>query len=115
MLQLIEYCQSRNNVGLDPALLPTDKDVRDKTHCISQVEQAAAARFVHLLTICRKVPPPPIIGEALDCLEGHSPNCRLLENTSLSGADHRDTFRPLPFLQHYLKRFVGSNDLVELS
>jgi hypothetical protein len=122
MLQLIEFCQSRSNVGLDPALVPTDTSSETKPTVFRKAEQVVAAgnassAFSTDSSSKTSSTPPPIIGEALwialkgilriaDCLKSLEGAERLLE----------DTFAPtVAVLQHYLKRFVESKDLVELS
>jgi hypothetical protein len=130
MLQLIEFCQSHsnNNGGLDPALGPTKSVSETKPTVFRKAEQVVAAGNASSVFAAdssvrsadRKLSsstPPSILGEALwiafkgilriaDCLQS-------LEGTELL---LEDTFAPtVAVLQHYLKRFVESNDLVELS
>jgi hypothetical protein len=124
MLQLIEFCQSRNNVGLDPALVPTDTSSETRPTVFRKAEQVVAAGNASSAFTAdssskssSSSSPPPIIGEALwIAFKGI---LRIADSLkSLEGAERllEDTFAPtVAVLQHYLKRFVESKDLVELS
>jgi hypothetical protein len=128
MLQLVEFCQSQNNVCLDPALVPTNTLSETKPTVFRKAEQVVAAGNASSAFAAdsssrssdRKMSsstPPPIIGEALwTAFKGILRIADCLKN--LEGAEQllEDTFAPtVAVLQHYLKRFVESNDLVELS
>jgi len=122
MLQLVEFCQTQVTSELDPPLSPTAKASETKPTVFRKAEQLVAAgtissAFATDSSSSSKSAPPPIHGEALwislmsilriaDSLQSLGDAEGLLE----------ETFVPiLAVLQHYLKRFVDSNDLVELS